>query len=81
MSIGRAVAGAHIYVMPSGVMMMDRFLLPLRVMSGSEALLQPGPMFMSMIQVTTEAHAEIQGLCGRLKPCRWAMLLPGAILI
>lgn len=68
-------------VMPSGVMVMYMFLLPLRVMSGSEALLQPGPMFMSMIQVTTEAHAEIQGLCGRLKSCLWAMLLPGAILI
>lgn len=68
-------------VMPSGAMIMCRFFLPLRVMSGSEALLQPGPMFMSMIQVTTEAHAEIQGLCDCLKPRLWAMLLPGAILV
>lgn len=42
--------------------MISRSVLPLRAMSGSIALLQPGSILMSMASVTTEGFADDHGL-------------------
>ena len=56
-------------------------ILFLRIIAGSKVLLQPGPILMSMPNVTTEGHVDVLGLYCHMNPCwwLWAGQLPGII--
>jgi hypothetical protein len=58
-------------------------MLPLRAISGSRVVLQPGSMLLSVAPFITEDHIDVQGLWCSLKPCwwPWVLLPPEVILI
>lgn len=64
-------------------MMMLVSMLPPKTLSGSMVLLKPESLWMSMFSVTTKGYADIHGLCCRMKPSWWQLvvLLPGFILV
>lgn len=70
-------------MLPSEAMLMSRSMLLPRAMSGIVVLMQLGFMLVSVAHVTTYGHADINGLCLCLKPCRfpWAVLAHRAILM
>lgn len=64
-------------------MMMLVSMLPPMTLSGSMVLLKPESLLMSMFSVTSKGYADIHGLCCRMKPSWWQLvvLLPGFILM